>query len=395
MKNITKFWFYSICAILFSCNTNSTENYNSTISVETPTFNSVDEVAMDNQIEANNILTEISKPKTSKSKFLYKEYYGGGFMDENGNLTIMVKGDTSVGAKIVGKNNNSAKIKYQKCKYSLSELNAVMDSITDYVRNNKNATSANLTLWFASEQNNVVEVYLLDTTQFAINDFRDKISKSSAIKFMQGEPFKEEKSLLYSGSKMSLGALEGATAQPAYGSFAFRARETSGQHRIGMVTAAHVISVGEYVYNWNDNIGTCTQSTLAGTVDAAFVVITDTANYDPSNYLYGDFSNLLSTSTSLPGTGTTVNKRGATTGHTSGYIVNTNAQSQASNGNLLTNLTLATYSSDSGDSGGIVYTYVSSTSTRYTVGVHRGSNGTYRMYSKAPNFLSTLSLERY
>jgi len=192
MKNITKFWFYSICAILFSCNTNSTENYNSTISVETPTFNSVDEVAMDNQIEANNILTEISKPKTSKSKFLYKEYYGGGFMDENGNLTIMVKGDTSVGAKIVGKNNNSAKIKYQKCKYSLSELNAVMDSITDYVRNNKNATSANLTLWFASEQNNVVEVYLLDTTQFAINDFRDKISKSSAIKFMQGEPFKEE-----------------------------------------------------------------------------------------------------------------------------------------------------------------------------------------------------------
>ena len=172
---------------------------------------------------------------------------------------------------------------------------------------------------------------------------------------------------------MSLGALEGATAQPAYGSFAFRARETSGQHGIGMVTAAHVISVGEYVYNWNDNIGTYTQSTLAGTVDAAFVVITDTANYDPSNYLYGDFSNLLSTSTSLPGTGTTVNKRGATTGHTSGYIVNTNAQSQASNGNLLTNLTLATYSSDSGDSGGIVYTYVSSTSTRYTVGVHRGS----------------------
>jgi len=36
-------------------------------------------------------------------------------------------------------------------------------------------------------------------------------------------------------------------------------------------------------------------------------------------------------------------------------------------------LTLATYSSDSGDSGGIVYTYVSSTSTRYTVGIHRCS----------------------
>ncbi|MBQ3688979.1 MAG: hypothetical protein II937_03840 [Bacteroidales bacterium] len=176
--------------IFSSCN--NTENTNTPIRIEIPEFNPEEEVAMDEQIEANEILTEISKPKTSKSKSLYEEYYGGGFMDEHGNLTIMVKGDTTIGPKIVDKKRNNGKIKFVKCKYSLAELNELMDSITDYVKNNKNSTSANITLWFASQWDNTVEVHLLDTTKTAIDDFKEKISNSPAIKFLQGEEFIEE-----------------------------------------------------------------------------------------------------------------------------------------------------------------------------------------------------------
>lgn len=54
--------------------------------------------------------------------------------------------------------------------------------------------------------------------------------------------------------------------------------------------------------------------------------------------------------------------------------------------------------SDDGDSGGIVYTYISSTNTRYTVGVLRGRLGNDHnktIYTKADIVLSKYGLERY
>ena len=325
----------------FACN--NSEVQNRPIYIETPIFNP-EEVSMDEQMEANEILSEISEFKTSKSKSLYDEYYGGGFMDKNGFLTIMVKGDTALGKKIVDKKRNNGKIKFVKCKYSLAELNAVDDSITSYVQNNKNATSLNLTLWFANEMTNTVEVYLLDTTKTAVDDFKAKITDSPMVKFMQGEPFEEEKTTLCCDSKISLDVSTGNVMEPLYGSFAFRAREKNGQRRIGMVTAAHVISTGECAYLGDNNIGLCIQSVLSGKIDAAFIAINDLKNYEPSNYIT-DVYNILSISTSNPGIGTIVNKYGAKTKHTTGTIVSTNGKVQASNGNTLTNMTFANYES--------------------------------------------------
>lgn len=68
-------------------------------------------------------------------------------------------------------------------------------------------------------------------------------------------------------------------------------------------------------------------------------------------------------------------------------------------GIVYNNLTKATYTCASGDSGGIIYSYVSSKNQRYTVGIHKGAvttNGTtYAYYSKADIVLSTLYLDRY
>ncbi len=64
---------------------------------------------------------------------------------------------------------------------------------------------------------------------------------------------------------------------------------------------------------------------------------------------------------------------------------------------LLQNLTLATYDSENGNSGGLIYRL--SGSTRYTVGVHHGkvtSGGvTNAIYSKATNVADTLFVTRY
>ena len=61
------------------------------------------------------------------------------------------------------------------------------------------------------------------------------------------------------------------------------------------------------------------------------------------------------------------------------------------------NMTSTDYESDGGDSGGIVYTLIKSSNTRYTVGVHHGrsKDGKLAIYSKADNVLNTLGVERY
>ncbi|MBQ3688980.1 MAG: hypothetical protein II937_03845 [Bacteroidales bacterium] len=375
---------------------NNTENTNTPIRIEIPEFNPEEEVAMDEQIEANEILTEISQPKTAKSKSLYEEYYGGGFMDKHGNLTIMVKGDTAIGPKIVDKKRNNGKIKFVKCKYSLAELNELMDIVDRYFDNNKDAVTKNLSAWGVSEDDNVLEVCLFDTSYSAIKEFKKKVSDSPAIKFLQGEEFIEENTHLYSGSKLSKQKITGTTIkEPPYGSYGFRAREKFGNHRVGMVTAAHVIAVNGKAYLGYDEVGICTQSVLGGSIDAAFISVNDTNNFTPSNYLSNSYPDKLSTTTSLPGKGSIVNLRGATTGHSTGSVINTNYRIITPQGIKLSNMTSATYDSDEGDSGGIIYTYVSKTSTRYTVGVHRGMYKGYKVYSKASNVLSTLNLERY
>lgn len=60
-----------------------------------------------------------------------------------------------------------------------------------------------------------------------------------------------------------------------------------------------------------------------------------------------------------------------------------------------TNLTSADYSSSGGDSGGIVYSYVSSTNTRYTLGIHCAAVGSTRYYIKADEINSALGTSRY
>lgn len=62
---------------------------------------------------------------------------------------------------------------------------------------------------------------------------------------------------------------------------------------------------------------------------------------------------------------------------------------------VMQDLVSADYKSAEGDSGGIVYTYISSSNTRYTVGVHKGSIEGLSLYSKADNVLSALGLKRY
>lgn len=88
-------------------------------------------------------------------------------------------------------------------------------------------------------------------------------------------------------------------------------------------------------------------------------------------------------------------KIGFTSGHTSGRVVATDVSADTDTGVFLTNLTEATYDSEGGDSGGIVYSYIGSTNTRLTLGIHLGRYGNNAIYSKANEINDALNISRY
>ena len=131
---------------------------------------------------------------------------------------------------------------------------------------------------------------------------------------------------------------------------------------------------------------------LGGSCDAVFCKMIN--SHDATNTLYGT-GNTLSTTISEPGVGTTINKIGFTSGHTSGRVVATDVSADTDTGVFLTNLTEATYDSEGGDSGGIVYSYIGSTNTRLTLGIHLGRYGNNAIYSKANEINDALNISRY
>ncbi len=106
-------------------------------------------------------------------------------------------------------------------------------------------------------------------------------------------------------------------------------------------------------------------------------------------------SNNLSTTTSNPGVGTTINKIGISSGHTSGKVLSTSVNKKFSDGTTVNNLTETSVKTMAGDSGGIFYSYISSSNTRLTLGIVVGGSSTKSYYSKASSINSKLGTSRY
>lgn len=315
----------------------------------------------------------------------YPGYFGGAYIGDDGKLVVWIKGNAKKlkpqMAAILGTDD----VVIRRARHSFNDLNRVMNELNVFKADPANAAVGNNIAAFSlMDLDNDVLVELLEYNEGKMKEFKTKVMNSPAIRFIQSDGLPEEEALLQPGCKASTGSFAG--------SYAFRASNGSGQ--VGMVTSGHLFtSVGQLAYENGVVIGECTATNNSGSVDAAFVRVYNPSSYTPSNSLCVTNS-ILSTATSRPGSGTVINKTGQSTGRTSGKIISTNATVTFSNGKTYTNLTSADYSSSGGDSGGLVYTYISSTGTLYTVGVHKGS-GTNAYFTKADLALSQLGVSRY
>ena len=312
----------------------------------------------------------------------YPDYYGGAYTNKDGQLVIYVKGDINKYKNDFMNRAGIDDIIFKTCEYSFKELTRIMDDMNAYKLENKdNSTAKNFNSYALMDAENRVVVELDEYNDEQITTFRKQVIDSPAVEFKQANNKLIVEINVNPGSQISI--YSGSS-----GSMGYRARK-NGQN--GLVTAAHLAWQDCYIYFNGVNIATCTTRQNSGSVDAAFCQITN-SNYTPSNTINGT-SNTLSTTISEPGVGTVINKVGASTGHTSGTIISTNATATTDMGVTLTNLTSANYSSAAGDSGCIVYSVVGS--SRYTLGTHVGAAGSTRYYTKANKINSALGIYRY
>lgn len=302
-------------------------------------------------------------------------------------MEILVKGNIEQAKRFVNQNLYvTSDIVYVPCKYSYSELTNIMSKINRYISNTPTFIKKYVVGAALIDGENKVIVYLNNCDVQTINDFRTTISDHPAIVFELANIPRTIEATSYSLD--AGGRINFNSNGTSYASVGFRAKIGN---TVGIVTAGHAVKLNEVAYIGGTAVGKCTISKQGGTTDAAFVKTY--SNCTPTNYLEGSTS-VLSTHTSQPGAGTFINFRGSVSGVKDGVIVSTNA-SDTFNGYSYTNLTTATYASTDGDSGGIIYTYISSKDIRYTLGIHLGRIGNTRFYSQADNVLSTLGASRY
>ncbi len=316
---------------------------------------------------------------------IYPDYYGGSYIDNNGNLVIYIKDidisqdkfqksiDTELGI-------NDFTVK--SAMYSYNELNSVMDMLNSYKSNNPDDIVANnFNIYWLSDRENTIVVELDEMNEEQISLFKKAVIDSPIITFKESEGTPVKQVNVNPGQKISRSTFDA--------SMGYRAKKNGV---VGIVTAGHFASLNALINVSGTDIGKVTARQESGSVDAAFIEITN-SSYTPTNTLNGT-SNTLSTTISQPGVGTVINKLGYKTGATTGKILSTNV-SITLDGINHTNLTSADYTSDYGDSGGIIYSYISSTNTRYTLGIHCAEVGSTTYYIKADEINSALGTSRY
>ena len=339
------------------------------------------------------------KNSSTPSQLSYPDAYGGAYINDSGKLVIYVveskiEDSSDIDSTIEDISNFSpadnvldsttADYVLEPCEYSYTDLNNIMDLLNNYKINNQGSEIANNFKKFGLyDSENRVIVYLEEFNEEKIKEFKENVCDSDAIVFAQGFGAIETQSSWSPGQPARNASDQGALT------LGYRAKFGS---TIGIVTAAHAVKMGEELI-WNgDRFAKATIRNLGGSCDAVFCKMIN--SHDATNTLYGT-GNTLSTTISEPGVGTTINKIGFTSGHTSGRVVATDVSADTDTGVFLTNLTEATYDSEGGDSGGIVYSYIGSTNTRLTLGIHLGRYGNNTIYSKANEINDALNISRY
>ena len=317
----------------------------------------------------------------------YPDYYGGVFLDKDGKLIVLTKGDCELYRQELTTRAASNNFTIKPCDYSLNELLEVIDELNQYMENNQ-PMCEELQLYSFGLKTDINRVYvgLGNCSQESIAKFKATVMNDERIVY--------EKGYIMDTDVDAYDLAPGRMLHSPIGNLSAGYRAIRGND-FGFVTAGHAISQNQDITFGSINVGTCIVSQTGGTIDAAFCQsnysITDMTAYWEAPLLAEVAPPLFGLSVTMEGYVTQKGGTGTITGvHTT--------QSYGKEDEIaytLTDICTANYSSSQGDSGGVVY----NPETSKVYGIHTGhfSDGStsFSSFCLASNINILLGLEMY
>ncbi|WP_298650667.1 hypothetical protein [uncultured Proteiniphilum sp.] len=220
------------------------------------------------------------KPGTRSSGSAYPDYFGGIYLDENFDIVLVIVDDNPEKFRSMAEEKvKRVNLHLQKGDFSLNELEKIQEKLDDFFRNSApKSIKDNLISAGIEVQANRISVEFIDISPDKINEFKKAFMDSPAIIFKQGTGPFIDLANVNSGSGIKPPGLNN-------GSVGYRARNSSNQ--IGIVSSGHLFTmVGQGAYINNVHVGQVANRQNSGTVDAAFIRITN-SNYIPTNVVEG------------------------------------------------------------------------------------------------------------
>lgn len=196
----------------------------------------------------------------------YPDDYGGMYIDDNGNLTLLVVGGVNPKTKAAYTlRAGSEGFLMKDCEYSYNELDSLRLILEDFFMDKSNWEFMDeidwVTLGINTSENRVTVT--MDCKIDKIKKFKEKVSSSPLIKFEQSQG----KPIGYS-REMRPSAL--ITSSYGTGSIGYLAKKSTG--KIGIVTAGHVVPTQSILLEFGgEYLDNAENTQVSGKLDAAFV----------------------------------------------------------------------------------------------------------------------------
>lgn len=306
--------------------------------------------------------TFVGKPELISAD--YPSYYGGAYINDKGNLIVLVTAPIDDCRDTIEKISQKENFIVKHCQYSYKELLEVKEKIQKIHNDNLESNIfKNITAYGVSDSENLIFVEMEVLSKEHIQLFKEKISNFPMIAFRHGEKVVTE-------STVNAGI---GVRNPVGGRSSVGFRANTGGVR-GFVMSGHGARARNSNITLDSNnaaLGRVIGFQWSGSVDAAFVQVNN--NVTLSNAIANASAN-HSSSFAASAVGTFIFQSGITTRLTSGTITTVGVNVNVS-GVPMTGMVRATYSSAAGDSGGIVYRV--NGSQRPILGIHVASGPVY------------------
>ena len=139
-------------------------------------FKNISEDSAEMQMQSANV----------EGDLVYPDYYGVVYLDEDGNVIVLVKGEPEGFAEEFRKRTRSCNVIVHSCEYSYNELVTLVDSLNAIFLNDALCNELGWTGIGIDTEKNRVMIDLLPLTEGAKRRFKNQVCRSSAIEFKKG-----------------------------------------------------------------------------------------------------------------------------------------------------------------------------------------------------------------